>query len=149
MADFSQLNISLLLFKNKLVHLRLKERDRAASFRITEFTQLCMVKNHYLLSEWNCEKSKPAKVSCLNQFIGNHQAVSIMGIPENLYACAVCEKSFPIAKSLVDHVNKSHVKSLPSKIKPKKVKETKIIQPAQDYNKEQKKDKSWHNQVTN
>ena len=49
-----------------------------------------------------------------------------MGIPENLYACAVCEKSFPIAKSLVDHVNKSHVKSLPSKIEHKKETETKV-----------------------
>ena len=60
-----------------------------------------------------------------------------MGIPENLYACALCEKSFPIAKSLVDHVNRNH---LPSKIEQKKAKETKIIQPAQDSNKQQKKD---------
>ena len=49
-----------------------------------------------------------------------------MGIPENLYACAICEKSFPIAKSLVDHVNNIHVKSLPSKIEHKREMETKI-----------------------
>ena len=47
-----------------------------------------------------------------------------MGIHENLYACGLCEKSFSIAKSLVDHVNKIHVK--PSKIEPKKEMETKI-----------------------
>ena len=49
-----------------------------------------------------------------------------MGISQNLYACAVCEKSFSIAKSLVDHVNKIHVKSLPSKIERKKEMEAKI-----------------------
>ena len=49
-----------------------------------------------------------------------------MGIPENLYACAICENSFPIAKSLVDHVNNIHVKSLPSKIEHKREMETKI-----------------------
>ena len=61
-----------------------------------------------------------------------------MGIPENLYACALCEKSFPIAKSLVDHVNRNHLPSVPSKIEQKKAQETKIIQPAQDSNKQQK-----------
>ena len=60
-----------------------------------------------------------------------------MGIPENLYACALCEKSFPIAKSLVDHVNRNHIPSVPSKIEQKKAKETKIIQPSQDSNKQQ------------
>ena len=38
-----------------------------------------------------------------------------MGIPENLYACSICEKSFPIAKYLVDHVNK-HLVSVKSTI---------------------------------
>ena len=62
-----------------------------------------------------------------------------MGIPENLYACALCEKSFPIAKSLVDHVKTNHLPSVTSKIEQKKAKETKIIQPAQDSNKKLKK----------
>ena len=39
---------------------------------------------------------------------------------EDLYACAVCEESFPIAKSLVNHVNDCHV-SLQSSVEPKKV----------------------------
>ena len=39
---------------------------------------------------------------------------------DNLYACAVCEESFPIAKSLVNHVNDCHV-SVQSSVEPKKV----------------------------
>ena len=39
---------------------------------------------------------------------------------ENFYACAVCEESFPIAKSLVNHVNDCHV-SVQSSVEPKKV----------------------------
>ena len=39
---------------------------------------------------------------------------------EDLYACAVCEESFPIAKSLVNHVNDCHV-SVQSSVEPKKV----------------------------
>ena len=65
-----------------------------------------------------------------------------MGIPENLYACAVCEKSFPIAKSLVDHVNKVHVKSLPSKIEPEK--ETKVKPKKKTKIEHKKENKSEH-----
>ena len=39
---------------------------------------------------------------------------------DNPYACAVCEESFPIAKSLVNHVNDCHV-SVQSSVEPKKV----------------------------
>ena len=135
MADFSHFYLKANCFK---------ERDRAASFRITKFTQLqeCRFKSYYLLIEWNCEKSKPPKVSCWNQFIGDHQTVSTMGIPENLYACAVCEKSFPIAKSFVDHVNKVHVKSLPSKIEPEK--ETKVKPKKKTKIEHKKENKSEH-----
>ena len=59
-----------------------------------------------------------------------------MEIPENLYACSVCEESFPIAKSLVDHVNRYHVPVL-SRIEHKK--ETKIVKSSPVSNKQDKK----------
>ena len=31
-----------------------------------------------------------------------------MGIPKNPYACAICQKSFPIAKSLLEHIKTKH-----------------------------------------
>ena len=49
-----------------------------------------------------------------------------MGIPENLYACAVCEESFSIAKSLVNHVNENHV-SLPSSVELKQENYSKVV----------------------
>ena len=49
-----------------------------------------------------------------------------MGIPDNLYACAVCEESFPIAKSLVNHVNENHV-SVPSTVELKQENYSKVV----------------------
>ena len=31
-----------------------------------------------------------------------------MGIPKNPYACAICQKSFPITKSLLEHIKTNH-----------------------------------------
>ena len=47
---------------------------------------------------------------------------------ENFYACAVCEESFPIAKSLVNHVNENHV--------PVKLLQTSVDLKMENYNKE-------------
>ena len=46
-----------------------------------------------------------------------------MGIPKNPYACAICQKSFPIAKSLLEHTKTNHeslYSSNESQIKAKK-----------------------------
>ena len=40
-----------------------------------------------------------------------------MKIPQNLYACAYCEESFPTASALVSHVQNKHISLQPTKIK--------------------------------